>query len=161
MFDILWKTLAVGIGATALMDLWAVALNRLLGIGLPNWAMVGRWFAHVPHGTLFHKDIARAAPARNELAIGWLAHYATGIAYAAALVLVMGTGWLAAPTFLPAFVLGMLTIGAGWFLLQPGMGAGWAASRKPNPWQVRLLNLLAHAVFGSGLFSTAWLVSGL
>lgn len=161
MFDIVWKTLAVGIGATALMDLWAIVLNRLLGIGLPNWAMVGRWFAHVPRGTLFHKDIAHAAPVSNELAIGWLAHYGTGIVYAAVLVFVMGTGWLAAPTFLPAFILGMLTIAVGWFLLQPGMGAGWAASRKPNPWQVRLLNLIAHTVFGSGLFATAWLVSGL
>ena len=161
MFDIIWKTLATGIGATALMDLWAVLLNRAFGIALPNWAMVGRWFAHVPRGRLFHKDIAQAEAVGNELAIGWAAHYVTGIAYGAMLVLVMGPAWLLSPTFLPAFVLGMVTIAAGWFLLQPGMGAGWAASRKPNRWQIRFLNVLAHTVFGFGLFASAWVLAGL
>lgn len=161
MLDIIWKTLAIGIGATALMDIWAIVLNRAFGIALPNWAMVGRWFAHVPRGRLFHKDITQAAAVPNELAIGWAAHYATGIVYGAALVLVMGPEWLRSPTFLPAFVLGMVTIGAGWFLLQPGMGPGWAASRKPNRWQIRFLNLLAHTVFGFGLFASAWVLAGL
>lgn len=161
MLDIIWKTIATGIGATALIDLWALFLNRAFGIALPNWAMVGRWFAHVPRGRLFHKDIAQAAAIPNELAIGWVAHYATGIVYAAVLVLAMGPGWLQAPTFLPAFILGMVTIGAGWFLLQPGMGAGWAASRKPNRWQIRLLNILAHTVFGFGLFASAWVLTRL
>ena len=40
-----------------------------------------------------------------------------------------------------------------------GMGAGWAASLKPNPWTIRALNLLAHTVFGAGLFLTAWVIS--
>lgn len=159
--EIAWKTLAAGIGATALMDVWAVLLNRVFGLALPNWALVGRWFAHVPRGTLFHKDIGHAKPVGSELAIGWAAHYATGIVYAAALVAIAGAQWLAAPTFLPAFILGMVTVGAGWFLLHPGMGAGWASSLKPNPWKIRFLNILAHTVFGFGMFATAWAISGL
>ena len=66
--------------------------------------------------------IAAAAPWRNELAAGWIAHYAVGILYAGILVLLAGPGWTREPTFLPAWILGMVTIGAGWFLLQPGMG---------------------------------------
>jgi hypothetical protein len=54
----------------------------------------------------------------------------------------------------------MVTIGAGWFLLQPGMGAGWAASRRPNKWTIRFLNVLAHTAFAVGLFASAWAVSG-
>ena len=160
MFAVIWKTLAIGIGATALMDLWAVLLNRVFGLNLPNWALVGRWFAHIPRGRLFHKDIAQAEPVANELAIGWAAHYVTGIAYAALLVAFAGPAWLSEPSLGPALALGLVTILAGWFLLQPGMGAGWAAARKPNPWQVRGLNLLAHTVFGFGLFASAWLIAG-
>jgi hypothetical protein len=70
----------------------------------------------------------------------------------------MGAEWLAAPTFLPAFILGMVTIGAGWFLLAPGMGAGWAASKTPNPTKARLMNIAGHTVFALGLYGTALLI---
>ena len=39
----------------------------------------------------------------------------------------------AAPTFLPALLVGIGTVAAPFFILQPGMGAGIAASRTPNP----------------------------
>ncbi|WP_373503052.1 DUF2938 domain-containing protein [Aestuariivirga sp.] len=159
MFDFIWRSLAIGIGGTAAMDLWAIFLKAAFGVALPNWAMVGRWFAHLPRGTVFHKDIGKTEPVQNELAIGWIAHYAVGIVYGGILVLAAGPEWVKAPTFLPAFILGMVTIGAGWFLLQPGVGAGWAASLRPNPWTVRMFNILAHTVFAAGMFGTAWLIS--
>ena len=59
----------------------------------------------------------------------------------------------------PAFLMGMITIGAGWFILQPGMGAGWAASLHTNPMQVRLLNILAHSVFAGGMYGAALLLA--
>jgi hypothetical protein len=136
------------------MDVWALVLNKAAGIPLPNWAMVGRWFRHVPKGKLFHDDIAKAEGFGNERAVGWIAHYVIGIVYAGALIWIV-PGWAAAPTFLPAWVLGMITIGAGWFLLQPGMGAGIASSRRANANQIRLLNVLAHTVFATGLWATA------
>lgn len=51
-----------------------------------------------------------------------------------------------------------MTVAAGWFLLQPGLGIGWAASKTPNPNKVRALNLAAHTVFGLGLWLTALLI---
>jgi hypothetical protein len=81
-----------------------------------------------------------------------------GILYAGILLIAAGPGWAAAPTFLPAWILGMVTIGAGWFLMQPGMGAGWAASKRPNPMQVRFLNVVAHTVFALGLYGAALLI---
>ena len=36
MFDVLWRAVAIGIGATALMDIWAIFLNKAFGQGLPN-----------------------------------------------------------------------------------------------------------------------------
>ena len=156
--DILWRAALVGIGATVLMDLWALLLNRVFGLGLPNWGMVGRWVRHLKDGTVFHDDIANAAPYVHERALGWIFHYAVGLAYGVILVLLVGAEWLAAPTFLPAFIWSIVTVGAGWFLLAPGLGAGWAASKTPNPAKTRALNLAAHTVFAAGLFGTALLV---
>ena len=158
MSEFLFKAIVIGVGGTAAMDVWAIVLNRVLGIPKPNWALAGRWFCNVAQGRVFHDDIGAAAPWRNELAIGWAGHYAVGILYGGILLLVAGPGWAAAPTFLPAWILGMVTIGAGWFLMQPGMGAGWAASKRPNPMQVRLLNIVAHTVFAAGMYGAALLV---
>ena len=154
MFDIFWRAVVIGIGATVLMDLWAMVLHKAFGQPRPNWGPVGRWVWHLGD-KVFHDDIGEAEPYAHEMALGWAFHYFVGIVYGIFLVALAGTGWLAAPTFLPAFILGIVTVGAGWFLLAPGMGAGWAASKLPNPMLVRALNLVSHTVFALGLFSTA------
>ena len=137
------------------MDVWALLLNAVFKLPLPNWGLVGRWFAHLATGAFFHRDIAAAQAIPNETAIGWIAHYAIGIIYAGALIVLAGPTWVANPTFLPAWILGLVTVGAGWFILQPGMGAGWAASLRPHPMRIRALNLIAHTVFAAGMFATA------
>ncbi|MBB3316564.1 MULTISPECIES: DUF2938 domain-containing protein [unclassified Rhizobium] len=158
MFDIFWRAIAIGVGATVLMDIWAIVLAKATGGPLPNWAPVGRWFWHLKDGKVFHGDIGTAAPYKHELALGWIGHYAVGILYGILLVLLTGPAWLAAPTFLPAWIWAIVTVGAGWFLLQPGLGIGWAASKTPNPNKVRFLNLVSHTVFGIGLYATALLI---
>ncbi|WP_064691552.1 DUF2938 domain-containing protein [Rhizobium aegyptiacum] len=155
MFDILWRGLAIGAGATILMDLWAIVLAKVFGQPPANWAPVGRWFRHLGRGKVFHESIADAEPYDHELALGWISHYAVGILYGVIFALLMGAAWLAAPTFLPAWIFGIVTVGAGWFLLQPGLGLGWAASKHPKPMKVRCFNLLAHTVFALGLYGTA------
>ena len=37
MFDIFWRSVAIGIGATALMDIWAIFLNKVFGQARSNW----------------------------------------------------------------------------------------------------------------------------
>jgi len=100
MFDILWRGLVIGAGATILMDLWAILLTRF-GQAAPNWAPVGRWFWHLRRGKVFHESIADAEPYAQELALGWISHYAVGILYGVIFAIIMGSAWLAAPTFLP------------------------------------------------------------
>ena len=156
--DLLAKGVAIGIGATILMDIWAVLLWKVFGQAQPNWRPVGRWFFHLGRGKVFHDDIALAAPYASEHALGWISHYAVGILYGVVLALIVGPAWFAAPTFLPAWILGIVTVGAGWFLLQPGLGIGVAASKTPNPAKVRILNLVAHTVFALGLYGTALLL---
>ena len=156
--DVLIRTVLIGIGATALLDLWAMLLKRVFGFPLPNWALVGRWFAHLPRGRFAHEDIGRSEPVRNELAVGWAAHYAVGILFAGIVVAIWGAGWIRNPTFLPALIVGLATVGCGWFILQPGMGAGIAASKRANANTVRALNIVGHTVFAIGLWGTALLI---
>ncbi len=159
MQEFLVQSLVIGIAGTAAMDLWAIAIHRALGHPLPNWGLVGRWFAWLPRGRVFHGDITRTPPVAGEAAIGWAAHYAVGITYAATLI-VLAPGFPAQPTFLPAFLCGMVTVLAGWFLLAPGMGAGWAAAKTAHPARSRLSNLAAHTAFAAGLYAGALALAG-
>jgi hypothetical protein len=156
--DILLTGILMGLGATVAMDLWALILEAAAGVPRPNWAMPGRWLGHLARGRVFHEAIGDAAPVPGELGLGWALHYGVGVVYGVALAAIIGRDWLAAPSFLPAWIFALLTISAGWFLLQPGMGLGWAASRTPNPWKVRGLGLAAHTAFGLGLWGTALVV---
>ncbi|WP_033073576.1 DUF2938 domain-containing protein [Sphingopyxis sp. MWB1] len=145
----------IGVGATLLLDLWAIAAERLLGLTRPNWAMVGRWIAHMAEGRWRHENIAAAAPRRGERALGWAAHYAIGIGFAALLLILAGRDWAMQPTLLPALAVGVATVLAPFFILQPAMGAGVAAAKTPNPARARMTSLISHMIFGLGLYGAA------
>ena len=154
--DYLECTLLVGVGATAVMDLSASARKRLLGIAAPNYGLVGRWLGHMPRGRFRHASIAAAQPVRGERAIGWAAHYLTGVAFAGILLGAWGMAWIRQPTLGPALIVGIGTVAAPFLLMQPGMGAGIAASRTPRPNAARLQSLVTHAIFGLGLYVAGW-----
>src|SRR5690606_36556394 len=82
----MFSAIMIGVGATALMDLAAVVRARF-GAPFPDYGLVGRWIAHAARGQPAHKAIAQAAPVSGEAALGWIAHYVIGIAYAALLLL--------------------------------------------------------------------------
>ena len=157
MTDYLLSALIIGAGATGVMDLWGVARRRLLGIPAANYALVGRWLAWMPRGRFRHESIAAAPAVRHERAIGWAAHYITGIAFAGVLLAVTGIEWIQSPTIVPALFVGVGTVAAPFLLMQPGMGAGIAASRTPRPAVARIQSLITHAVFGVGLYAAAWI----
>ena len=149
-------TLVIGVGATAVMDVWGIARTSLLGIAAPNYGMVGRWIAYMPRGRFIHDSIAAAAPVSGERVIGWAAHYLIGVVFAAALIGFWGIAWLQYPTLVPALIVGIATVAAPFLLMQPGMGAGIAGSRTPRPAATRLQSLITHAVFGLGLYVSGW-----
>ena len=147
----IWTGIIMGLVGTLAMDIWALVLERF-GQPRPNWALPGRWLGHLFQGRVFHDSIGDAEPVANERALGWAFHYGVGVIYGVVFLLIMGAGWLANPTFLPLWIFSILTIAAGWFLLQPGMGLGWAAAKTPDPWKVRKMGLAAHTVFAFGMF---------
>ena len=157
--DYLVCTLLIGVGATAVMDLWAIARKRLLGTPPPNYGLVGRWLAYMPRGRFRHDSIAAAEPVHGERLIGWSAHYLIGIAYAAILLGVWGLEWVRHPTIGPALIVGIGTVAAPFLVMQPGMGAGIAASRTPRPAAARVQSLVTHAIFGLGLYVAGWATS--
>ena len=112
----------IGIGATAVMDLWGVVRKPLLKIPPPNYGMVGRWITYMAHGQFRHESIAASSPMRGEKIIGWTAHYLIGIAFAAILIGIWGDPWIHKPTIGPALTVGICTVAAPFFLMQPGMG---------------------------------------
>ena len=146
----------IGAGATALMDLFAAAREKIFGTASPNYALVGRWLAYLPRGRFFHAPITASPAVRGEGLIGWTAHYAIGIAFAALLLAIYGQDWVRQPTIAPALMIGIGSVVAPFFLMHPGMGFGIAASRTPNPPAGRLRSLTTHAVFGLGLYAGGW-----
>jgi DUF2938 family protein len=147
--------IAIGIGATLLMDLWNLFLKRAFNIPSLNYCLLGRWLRHMPDGTLRHPSIAAAPSKSFECAVGWIGHYTIGVAFAVLFVVLASGDWLARPTLLPALVYGIATVVFPFFIMQPSLGLGVAASRTPKPAQARLKSLATHSVFGVGLYVCA------
>jgi Protein of unknown function (DUF2938) len=155
--ELLVRAILIGAGATFVLDAWNAGLKRFFGIPSLSLAMLGRWFGHCAHGRFMHAAIAKASPIPGERVIGLCAHYAIGITWAAILLAVCGLDWARHPTPLPALIVGLVTVVAPFFIMQPGMGNGILASKTPRPNVARLKSIVSHAVYGFGLYGSALL----
>ena len=142
----------VGLGATLLIDLWALFLRRGFNIPSLSYCLLGRWVLHMPGGTIVHRSIAAAQQKRHECATGWAAHYLIGTGFALLFVVLASERWLEHPTLLPALAFGVVTTLVPYLIMQPSLGLGIAASKTPHPNQARLKSLATHTVFGAGLY---------
>lgn len=154
MVPTLAQGLGLGVGATALMDLWLMGLRRA-GVPTLDFALLGRWAGHLAQGRWRHEAIAKARPVRGERALGWLVHYAVGLLFAALLLAWQGEAWLDSPRLVPALLLGLATVAAPLLLMQPAMGAGLAGWRKGPVGPNVLRSAANHLVFGLGLYLSA------
>lgn len=152
------KTAVIGCGATLVMDLW-LAFLKLLGVQTLNFAFIGRWAGHLFRGQFVHAAIGKSPPIPHELALGWLVHYAVGIAFAGLLIGICGVSWARSPTIGPAVLVGVCTVAAPFFVMQPAMGSGFAGARTSAPLKGRIRSVTNHAVFGLGLYLSALLVA--
>ena len=158
-YELVWIP-SVGVIATAVMDVWLMLLKRR-GIAIMNFAFLGRWVGHVCRGTLTHANIAHATPVRGERALGWMAHYLTGVAFAGLLAALEGIEWMRAPTLWPALLLGLVTVVAPLLIVQPAMGGGIAGRHTPAPSLNVMKSIANHAVFGLGLYIAAVLMAAI
>jgi len=148
--------LIMGIFATATIDVWAEILGRGFKLPTTNWAMVGRWFGHLPKGRFIHKPISASPEIANELTVGWVLHYLIGIVYAFMYLSLVESN----PELMTALAFGVVTVLVPWFVLQPGLGFGCVARLAPKPRMVRMINLSMHSIFGVALYA-GWLLSEL
>ena len=51
-------------------------------------------------------------------------------------------------------VIGLGTIAAPWFVMQPAFGLGVAGAKTSDPTAARLRNLRTHSTYGLGLYLT-------
>lgn len=152
------KVVIIGIGATAIMDVYAFIL-KLFGIKGLDYRFLGRWVGHIFSGKFYHNKIFDSTPIKYEQIIGQTAHYSIGVAFAFVLVLLFGKQWLDNPLFFPALMIGLITVFAPFFIMQPAFGFGVAGSNLPDPTKARLMSLIIHSVYGAGLFVIALIVN--
>jgi hypothetical protein len=145
-------SVAIGLGATLTIDLWALFLRRTFEVRSLDYCLLGRWVLHIPGGTVAHRSIASAAPRRHECKVGWTAHYSIGAAFAVLFVWLTSIEWLARPTLLPALGFGVATVLVPFLTIQPAFGLGVASSKTPHPARARMKSVMTHTVFGVGLW---------
>jgi hypothetical protein len=153
------SSVVIGIGATIVMDIWALLLQRVFTVKPLNYGLVGRWLIYILKGSFRHENIGAVKPVKTELIVGWTAHYLIGVVFATAMIISSGSGWLIEPSIIPAISFGLLTVVFPFFIMQPGMGLGIAASKTPQPNLARFRSLLTHFIFGFGLYFSAKLMS--
>jgi len=99
MTEFVLRSIVIGVGATAVYDLWGRLLVGLFGLPGSNWAMAGRWFSHMTRGQFTHANITAAPAMPYETIIGWTMHYLIGIVYAGVLLAIWGLEWGAVPLY--------------------------------------------------------------
>lgn len=142
----------IGIGATLTFDLWGLFLKYTFKVSPSNFCLVGRWLRYMQEGVFKHSSMGTMPKKSAECIVGWIAHYVIGIIFAMTFLAFAGNNWIQHPTLVSAFLFGMLTVSAPFFIMQPAFGMGIAASKAPNPKQVRFRSLMNHIVFGLGLY---------
>ena len=147
--------IVLGMGASLIMDGWAVLRWRVTGASFLDYGWLTRWITGLPAGRL-SLSLGREAPLSTmERVIGWVLHYAIGVLYAGAFVMIVGADWRSSPSLLPALLFGAITAFAPFLILQPALGRGAFAARTPSPGAARLQTMLTHLVFGLGLYMSA------
>jgi hypothetical protein len=153
------NAVAIGLGATFLIDLWAGFLKRAFGIASLDFCLLGRWALHVPRGRILHERIVAADRMRHECRVGWTMHYLIGATFAMVFVMLASPAWLARPTLVPALLFGVVTVLVPFFTIQPALGLGIASAKTRDPNRARLKSVATHAVFGVGLWVFACILA--
>jgi len=151
------QALLAGIAATVALDLWQLLVQQVFRVPATNWAMVGRWFSHLPRGTVRHQAIGEAEPVPFETATGWIANYLVGLGYAVVYLILVGPLLGTGPSLATAFGFGVVSVVVPWFFMQPCMGLGIMARKAPKPGVVRAHSFCGHVAFGVGLYLPALL----
>ena len=145
--------LIVGIIATLIFDLFQISLSYAYNINKSKWNLIGRYFIGVIKNNKFFVDnIEEEEIIDNELLIGYLVHYAIGSIFGLFYVSI-NLIFYSEPSLILALIIGIITVLGGWCIIMPyTYNIGFFASKKEEQFQILAQNLIAHFIFGIGLY---------
>ncbi len=149
---ILFNGIISGLLATILFDLYNYSLNFAYGIDKPKWNLLGRYFLGYKENKFIRKNLIEDEEIENELLWGYIFHYIIGLIYGIVFV-ILNFLLFDYPSIFLAYIFGFITVIGGWCFLMPfAYNLGFFASKSENRAKILAQNLIAHFVFGTGLF---------
>ena len=149
---ILLNGIISGLFATILFDIFNYSLNFAYGIERPKWNLLGRYFLGYKKNKFIRTNLINDEKIDNELLWGYFFHYAIGIIYGVIFV-ILNFLFFEYPSILLAYIFGFFTVLGGWCFLMPfAYNLGFFASKSEQRTNILVQNLIAHFVFGTGLF---------
>ena len=144
-------TVSIGILATLFMDLFSIINKKLFKITPLNYAIIGRWVLHWKSCKFAHNNIMQTQTLKNELVLGWIIHYITGVSWTY-LYFVMCTYFSYEINLLNTIIFTSITTLLPFMVIQPFLGFGFFAYKTPSPIHSIRNSLIAHITFGVGIF---------
>jgi uncharacterized membrane protein YeaQ/YmgE (transglycosylase-associated protein family) len=140
--NIVWVGIVAGVVGTLAMDVLNHLVSRSGAISRIDIELIGRMAAGWVRGRFSY---------RNPGVLGYLTHYAIGVALA--LIYVFGWEFLVAGPPSPAWALayGVATTIASLFFVYPSMGFGVCGLRSPDGMKAPLSSFANHLYFGVGM----------
>lgn len=148
----LLKGIISGIIATLIFDLYQFLLSYAYNINKPKWYLIGRYFLGLEKNKFVRENLEDEDKISNELIAGYFIHYFIGtifgIFYVTLNIMIFNQ-----PSFFLALFIGFFTVLGAWCILMPfAFNIGFFAIKKDEQKQILTQNLIAHFIFGVGLF---------
>tara|TARA_Y100001956_G_scaffold82919_1_gene106818 strand:- start:3519 stop:4010 length:492 start_codon:yes stop_codon:yes gene_type:complete len=140
-----------GLGATVFTDLIAI-LRQGWAVTHGFYCLVGRWVGSFRYHGPVHDDIRASVPVVGEAMFGWSAHVLLGVMYGIGFAMLFGSSALEKPQIWQGLSFGIATVLVPWLIFQPLFGWGFAMSKAPDPWTLRMKGVITHTVFGLGVW---------
>ena len=154
-----FEGLLTGIIATILLDSFQISLSYAHKIETSKWEIAGRYFLGLRDAKYSRFDIFNEPSVRYELIIGYTFHYIIGSIFGLFYV-VVNIFFFNDQSFILAIIIGFTTVLGSWCIMMPyAYNIGFFASKKENQKELLVQNLIAHFIFGVGLYAGYLLVS--
>ena len=144
--------IVAGIIATIIFDIFQISLSYAYNINKARWDLVGRYFFGLKEKKFFRENIEKENQIKNELFIGYLVHYSIGIIYGS-FYIILNLFLSNNPSLCLAIIVGFVSVLGAWCIMMPyAYNIGFFASKKEEQKQIIVQNLIAHFIFGVGLY---------